>query len=449
MGCCAVENKKPKNVNANVPPKETEINADQNEQAQQEEPKLKAAAKPIQNVEENKNNNNNEPKKMKFYIGNYDNSPLLDESKNDDELLKDIFNELNIEKNRDYDLLDKNGEKLNDKLDLKVKDIFHGESPIELSVKYKGLEIPKDIKQAYINDSKLIGTLILDNPEYFGLVTLETDTLKTNQVKFNLEANDYLKKFNSFSAFCNGNKKIYLSGGETSTDPANSTTFADFIEIDLEQNDPNNLVYRNLPNLNEARTWHSMIFIPKKYVFIVSGTNIKSVELFDTEKNEIKIDSYLNEARSECTLALVNDLYLYAFCGFLLHQTFVNTIERCNLGRENRKWEIVNYKLENGIQFNPSFFAVGYLNDDILLFGGNENEEDKNKNYLLKNGEILEEFYNNENIVGVYREKLFHPINNETSALIPLLSNNVEVCYLKNSNKTVTKEIYNDENEKY
>ena len=447
MGCCAVENKKPKNVNANVPPKETEINADQNEQAQQEEPKLKAAAKPIQNVEENKNNNNNEPKKMKFYIGNYDNSPLLDESKNDDELLKDIFNELNIEKNRDYDLLDKNGEKLNDKLDLKVKDIFHGESPIELSVKYKGLEIPKDIKQAYINDSKLIGSLILDNPEYFGLVTLETDTLKTNQLKFNLD--DYLKKFSSFSAFCNGNKKIYLSGGETSTDPANSTTFADFIEIDLEQNDPNNLVYRNLPNLNEARTWHSMIFIPKKYVFIVSGTNIKSVELFDTEKNEIKIDSYLNEARSECTLALVNDLYLYAFCGFLLHQTFVNTIERCNLGRENRKWEIVNYKLENGIQFNPSFFAVGYLNDDILLFGGNENEEDKNKNYLLKNGEILEEFYNNENIVGVYREKLFHPINNETSALIPLLSNNVEVCYLKNSNKTVTKEIYNDENEKY
>ena len=447
MGCCAVENKRQKNVNANVPPKETEINADQDEQQKNvlNEPKLKAAAKPIINPDENNNNNNNEPKKMKFYIGNYDNSPLLNESKNDDELLRDIFNELNIEKNRDYDLLDKNGEKLNDKLDLKVKDIFHGESTIELSVKYKGLEIPKDIKQAYINDSKVIGSLILDNPEYFGLVTLETDTLKTNQLNFNLD--DYLKKFNSFSAFCNGNKKIYLSGGESSTDPANTTTFADFIEIDLEQNNPNGLIYRNLPNLNEARTWHSMIFIPKKYVFIVSGTNIKSVELFDTETNEIKIDSYLNEARSECTLALVNDLYLYAFCGFLLHQTFVNTIERCNLGRENRKWEIVNYKLENGVQFDPSFFAVGYLNDDILLFGGNENEEDKNKNYLLKNGEILEEFNNSENIVGVYREKLFHPINNETSALIPLLSNNVEVCYLKNSNKTVTKEIYKDENE--
>ena len=107
----------------------------------------------------------------------------------------------------------------------------------------------------------------------------------------------------------------------------------------------------------------------------------------------------------------------------------------------------MNYKLENGIQFNPSFFAVGYLNDDILLFGGNENEEDKNQNYLLKNGDTLEEFINNENIVGVYREKLFHPINNDSSALIPLLSNNVEVLYLKNSDKTVTKEIYKDDNE--
>ena len=49
--------------------------------------------------------------------------------------------------------------------------------------------------------------------------------------------------------------------------------------------------------------WHSMIFISKKYVFIVSGMNNKSVELFEIEKNEIKIDSYLNEALNECSLA--------------------------------------------------------------------------------------------------------------------------------------------------
>ena len=58
-----------------------------------------------------------------------------------------------------------------------------------------------------------------------------------------------------------------------------------------------------MTNLNKSRMWHSMIFISKKYVFIVSGTNNKSVELFDIEKNEIKIDSYLNESHCECSLA--------------------------------------------------------------------------------------------------------------------------------------------------
>ena len=51
-----------------------------------------------------------------------------------------------------------------------------------------------------------------------------------------------------------------------------------------------------MSNLNKSRKWHSMIFIPKKYVFIVSGMNNKREELFDIEKNEIKIDSYLKEA---------------------------------------------------------------------------------------------------------------------------------------------------------
>ena len=101
------------------------------------------------------------------------------------------------------------------------------------------------------------------------------------------------------------------------------------------------------------------------------------------------------------------------------------------LGKENRKWKIVNYKLENNIKFNLSFISVGYVNDDILLFGGNEKLKEKNDNYLLKNGDTLEEFNNNENVVAVFREKLFRPIRSGFSALIPLVSNNIEVCYLK------------------
>ena len=67
-----------------------EINKQPPEKQNEEEQKinLKAAAKPIPKIEKD---NQNEPKQLKFNIKNYDNSPLLDESRNDDQLLKDIF----------------------------------------------------------------------------------------------------------------------------------------------------------------------------------------------------------------------------------------------------------------------------------------------------------------------------------------------------------------------
>ena len=37
------------------------------------------------------------------------------------------------------------------------------------------------------------------------------------------------------------------------------------------------------------------------------------------ETNEINKESELNDYRNECTLCLINNIYLYAFYGFLLH----------------------------------------------------------------------------------------------------------------------------------
>ena len=66
------------------------ISEERPEKRNEEEQKinLKAATKSIPKIEKD---NQNEPKKLKFNIKNYDNSPLLDESRNDDQLLKDIF----------------------------------------------------------------------------------------------------------------------------------------------------------------------------------------------------------------------------------------------------------------------------------------------------------------------------------------------------------------------
>ena len=64
----------------------------------------------------------------------------------------------------------------------------------------------------------------------------------------------------------------------------------------------------------------------------------------------------------------------------------------------------------------------------MMIFYYIENPEEKNDNYLLKNRDTLEELNNNENVVTVFREKLFKPIRIGFIALIPLVSNNIEVC---------------------
>ena len=90
----------------------------------------------------------------------------------------------------------------------------------------------------------------------------------------------------------------------------------------------------------------------------------------------------LNEMRNECTLCMVNDIYLYAFCGFLLHQTFNCTIEKCNLRKKVRHWEYINFNMNNNMQFLPSFFCASYYkNGEIILVGGNDSVEEKNKSY--------------------------------------------------------------------
>ena len=142
-------------------------------------------------------------------------------------------------------------------------------------------------------------------------------------------------------------------------------------------------------------------------------------------------DNEFKEIRGECTLCLVNDTYLYAFCWVLLHQEYNSSIEKCNLRKENRTWEYVEYNEINGIKFNPSFFGVSYFkNEQILLLGDNPNSEPEqnNQNYVIKIGmengpdDQIYEFSSGENRVsGVFREKLFIPIENDKAINIPLV----------------------------
>ena len=405
----------------------------------------------LKSVPQKKNIINNEIekekiKKVKISIIDLDkNESVLNLSFDENLLLKDICEKINYDKNKDYNLLNENDEEINNKKEMKIKEIFPNINNINLKIKYSGLEIPQNIKNSYIENTKFIGSLILDNLEYLGISILNISNEKMLTYHYSNEKNKELRKFNLFSAICNGKNNLYISGGENN----GSECLSDFYEINLANVNKENIQMRKLTNLIEGRTWHSMIYIPNKYIFIVGGIGNKNVELYDIENNIIQKDSELNEERSECSLCMVNDIYLYAFCGFLIHQNFTNSFERCNLRKQIRKWEMVNYKLENNVIFNPSFFGVGYYKDKILLLGGNENNEEKNDNYIISigingNEDSIEDFSSNEQFINVYREKFFIPFNNDYSLIIPLISNNSQVLFLNNEEGKITRKEYND-----
>ena len=292
--------------------------------------------------------------------------------------LFELFNRHNLRTNADFIIEFENNfkigyDRINDRFDDLIEEIFQNKVPDEINMNYtfKGLDIAKDIKKEYIDSNEIIGSAILDNQELFTIITYERDKEKITPYYYKRKENEELIKFNLFTAFCNAKGFLYFSGGENEQtyDPDKTVAkYNDFFCVDLTKLNENNnkILIKELPNLIEPRTWHSMIYIPNKYIFIVGGSNTKSVEIYNIETNELIKDSELNETRSECTLCLVNNMYLYAFYGFLIHQEYNKTIERCNLLKEERKWEYFGYKSSiDELNFKISFFEISYYKNNV------------------------------------------------------------------------------------
>ena len=379
--------------------------------------------------------------------------------------IEQLLTDLNLRRDGDFIIEFENKMTISqDEKDLKFEEVFmkifnskDKTKIIEMNYKYTGLDIPdnmNDVIKEYIDSNKIIGSLI-DNDENYSIITYEKDLGLIKPYYYQKKDNEELINFNSFTAFCNAKGKLYFSGGEKDQtyDPDKSILkYKDFFCIDLAKLDEGKETVKinYLPNLIETRSWHSMIFIPYKYIFIVGGSNTKSVEIYDIETNEIKKENNeLNEFRSECTLCLVNSKYLYAFCGFILHQEFNTRIERCNLLKDERIWEIVEVNDKNGLNFKPSFFGIcNYRNNnELLLIGCNDNGDENHFDYIYKIGddkdEIEEYNCNLKEKNSIFKEKFFLPISNEKSVTIPLpIGNEYKIFIFDSSNGEITIQNY-------
>jgi len=422
-------------------------------------PKKEEVDKPLRNVRNGRSEYNYELKDL------LKNNEVKDKISRDS-VVFELLNRSNLRSNCDFIIEFENNYKIGyDKINVKfgdlMEEVFKNDIPenIIMNYTYKGLDIPEeDIKKEYIDSNEIIGSAILDNQELFAIITYERNNNKIAPYYYKRNENEELIKFNLFTAFCNANGCLYFSGGETEQtyDPDKTVSkYNDFFYIDLrELNENNNKIdIRELPNLNESRTWHSMIYVPKKYIFIVGGSNTKSVELYNMDTKELTKDSDLNDYRSESSLCLVNNTYLYAFYGFVIHQEYNKSIERCNLLREKREWEYVDYKnaIENSENnFKISFFGISYFNNNqILLIGGDDNGDEKHYDYIYKIGENgerdeIKEFNCNLNDSNnVFRDKLFMPIDYNSSVNIPLIvGEEIRVFILDTNTGSITIQNY-------
>jgi hypothetical protein len=247
-----------------------------------------------------------------------------------------------------------------------------------------------------------------------------------------------MKTVNQFSAYCNALNKLYISGGEISNNQATN----DFTCVDLNEVQENVFVPTQLCKLQKPRYWHSMIFIPEKYIFIVGGPNETDVELYDIERNVSVIDSKLNTERCEPSLILVNNKFLYAIFGFHLYDSFINTIERCNIHKRRRNWENVEYKLSNTPNLVKAFFGVSYVSNNIILVSDKEGQNDLKPNYILSPGRgnidtISDEGILNSRSSRLFAEKFFIPFTETESINLAFKSGEPKIFIINNENGAI------------
>ena len=462
--CNSIKNK---NVKANQKDKgkeEGSNNKDNDKKDGKEEGKEKEGndaqkSKEEENKDKNEDNKEKEKKDVKifpeitFKIENKD-QEYTEKIKSTEKIsyLFTLISKYKKKKYSEYDLLTDEDEEdghvsLSSKLNDEIGSVFPNKENVSLKMLYLGLEISLDIKNDYEVTTTLLGEPLFDLGGNIGLLIYHKyeKSFTSEIIK-----NQKLTKYNHLSSYCNCKNVLYICGGESQENRGtnNRNYISDFTQIDLFNTESIN----DMPGLEEPRAWHSMIFIPSKYIFIVGG-DTKVVEIFDIEKKKLTTDSEMNEIRNECTLFCLNDSILYAFSGTSKTGNYLKNIEKCNLRNSKRDWTIIEYKSENA-DFQDCFYISSFYekSSKAILFACNENENYNYESLIFEvnEGEVegddehnLKVFDTEEKLVDVCPEKVFHPISDNTSVLIPL-TGNIVTLYSIGSDLKLNKKLFPD-----
>jgi hypothetical protein len=324
-----------------------------------------------------------------------------------------------------------------------IVDIEQQNSPI----KQEGHLLSSNKKQIIKEDEKVQSILTLDVEPYipknigklcfqpFDLFIYDIKKRIFHVQKYRYEDNSNFEKLTNSSSCCNGDNKLFISGGIDSEEKIiDKLWIFDLINYQVE-------CLSNLAPKNN----HSMIYIPSKYIFLVGG-NEQNVSYFDI--NEKKLESWgeLNKKRLEPALIQMNN-YLYVFDNVNTNEDNIElNFERTDLLSDKPNFELIepNLSLNIGENIIPKFFGVARESEESIIFlGGNildeQNDVNNIKNYRYNINENIIEFSEVPFVNIQLKEKTFLNFNNKNDIYI-ILSDFYRKCpqvvfYIKNKKK--------------
>ena len=332
--------------------------------------------------------------------------------------LRDILKEEGL-KGKEYTL---NGKPLN--LDDKIIDIipknYKSLSKIELIIE----EIQLILDNSRIYYERILKPLenpfrvLVFTPNEFdvSIKTYPNETLKSFQL------NNYLE---TSSSYCNTPKDLYISGGR-----GKNFWKINSIKTNIEK-------LKDLPKNKEN---HSMIYIPKRYIYFIGGNN-KDTFYYDETFDSFSSWAEMNKQVKSPALALVNNSNIYSF-GEQNNNSKTDFIEKTSLKNSNSpSWETIY--LKKNLVFPLKDFGAAISDDNEIYFlGGRKEKMEKTYKFNLKTQEI--EICKQENTSLVPIDKNFYPLNDFNSAMIPdsKLEKDIQVVVFNKKRKKYRKVLY-------
>lgn len=267
------------------------------------------------------------------------------------------------------------------------------------------------------------------NPFEIYILDINEGALSLKQLPKQVVLANELDKVNIYSAYCNSNKELFISGGNYYMNELRNLWIINNETFNIRK------FYMRFPKSN-----HSMIYINhncEELIFFAGGNDLRT---FNYYINNNKFSNWGNMNYSHFRPALINiGDFIYCFDTSSKNEMI---FERTNLNDAYHKWEKMNPNLENekiNNLVNSGFGLVACSGGKIMICGGDIIDiytylYDIEKNSIFTNNK-------HDDILFTFSDKNFYKINNSNYIGLPSSLDEEKEVLVVDKNKYTLKKI--------